>query len=93
MVNGYKQPYVRNSRHEAARASRLLSTAIGIPVAAHGVIVLVDPRNLTIRTPPADVTITTRHGLQRWATTLPPVLSEEQVETIFDLVRRSTTWT
>lgn len=93
MVSGHKQPYVRNSRHEAARASRLLTTATGIPVNARGVIVLVDPRNLTIRNAPPDVTITTRYGLKRWVSALPPVLSEEQVETIFDEVRRSTAWT
>jgi hypothetical protein len=29
MVNGHRQPYVRNARHEARRASRLLSAAVG----------------------------------------------------------------
>lgn len=93
MVNGYKQPYVRNSRHEAARASRLLSAATGIPVTAHAVIVLVDPRTITIRSAPADVTITTRHRLRGWATSLPTILSPEQVEAIFNQARRSTVWT
>lgn len=93
LVNGHKQPYLRNSRHEAARASRLLSAATGLTVTARGVIVLVDPRHLTIRNVPPDVTITTRYGLKRWASDLPPVLSEEQVEAIFNQVRRSATWT
>lgn len=92
LVNGHKQPYIRNSRHEAARASRLLSTATGIPVTIRGVIVLVEPRNLTVRNAPADVSITTRYGLKRWTSALPAVLSEEHVETIFNHVRRSTTW-
>ncbi|MER7072997.1 nuclease-related domain-containing protein [Terrabacter sp. NPDC000476] len=93
MVNGHKQPYLRNSRHEAARASRLLTTAVGRPIQARSMIVLVDPARLNIRTPPQDVIVTTRRGLHRWASTQPVVLSDHEVETIFDHVRRSTTWT
>ncbi|GAA1501932.1 hypothetical protein GCM10009740_38430 [Terrabacter terrae] len=93
MVNGHKQPYLRNSRHEAARASRLLTAATGSSIEARSVIVLVDPGNLTIRTPPPDVAITTRRGLQRWVSALLPVLSDQEVETIFTHVRRSSTWT
>jgi hypothetical protein len=93
MVNGHKQPYLRNSRHEAARASRLLSSATGLVVEARSVIVLVDPGSLKICTAPKDVTVTTRRALRRWAAALPPVLSEQEVETIFTHVRRSTTWT
>jgi hypothetical protein len=36
MVNGVRQPYVRNGRHEAACASRLLSAACGFSVAVSG---------------------------------------------------------
>ena len=36
MVNGQRQPYLRNSRHEAARASRLLSVACAMPVKVRG---------------------------------------------------------
>ncbi|TQM54593.1 nuclease-related domain-containing protein [Humibacillus xanthopallidus] len=92
MVNGRKQPYLRNSRHEAARASRLLTAATGSPIEAHSVIVLVDPGKLTIRTSPRDVTITTRRGLKRWASALPSVLPDQEVETIFNQIRRSSTW-
>jgi len=37
MVNGHRQPYVRNSRHEATRASRLLTAAGGFPLSVVGV--------------------------------------------------------
>lgn len=92
MVNGRKHPYVRNSRHEAARASRLLTAALGWRVPVRGVIVFVDPRNFTIRDEPVDVAVTTRYGLNRWARSLPTVLSDQHVDAIFDRVRRSTTW-
>ena len=32
MVNGHRQPYVRNSRYEATRAAKLLTAACGFPV-------------------------------------------------------------
>ena len=41
LVNGHRQPYVRNSRHEAARAGRAgrpLSAACGFPVVVTGVV-------------------------------------------------------
>jgi hypothetical protein len=90
--NGHKQPYLRNARHEASRASRLLTAASRIPVHARSVIVLVDPGSLTIRTSPRDVTVTTRRGLKRWTSALPRVLSDDEIDTMFHHVRRSTTW-
>jgi hypothetical protein len=93
MVSGQKQPYLRNSRHESNRASKLLSAATGFEVHAHPVIPVVDPRNITYRNPSADVTVVTRRGLKRWVSTLAPALDDNQVETIFSAIRRSTTWT
>jgi Nuclease-related domain len=92
MVSGHRQPYLRNSRHEANRASRLLSAATGFEVSVHPVIAVVDPRNITYRNPPSDVTVVTRRGLKRWATSLRPALSDEHIESIFSVARRSTTW-
>lgn len=39
MIIGQRQPYIRNSRHEAGRAARLLTAACGFPVAVTGVVV------------------------------------------------------
>lgn len=36
LVNGHRQPYVRNGRHEAQRASRLLTARTGFPVLVTG---------------------------------------------------------
>jgi hypothetical protein len=38
LVSGVHQLYIRNSRHGAARAGRLLSVACGFPVTATGVV-------------------------------------------------------
>ena len=40
-VNGQPTPYLRNSRHEAERAGRLLSEALGFPVPVRPVLVFV----------------------------------------------------
>jgi hypothetical protein len=92
MVNGVRQPYIRCSRHEALRASRLLSQACGFPVEARAVIAVIDPRNFTIKEPPADVAVTTRVQLSRWLTRQPQVLDPNQVDGIFRIARRSCTW-
>lgn len=53
MVNGHKQPYVRNSRYEAARASRILTGLAGLPVFVTGVIAVIGAHEgLTIKSQP-----------------------------------------
>lgn len=93
MVNGQRQPYVRNSRHEAERASRLLTRACGFPVRAQAVIVLVSPCRLTVREDPADVAVTTDWDLGGWLHARPQILSPDRIEAIFQVMRRSSTWT
>jgi hypothetical protein len=93
MVNGQKQPYIRNSRHEAARASRLLSDACGFPVPVVGMVVPVGANSLKVKEAPEDVKIVNRMGLRDWFRKRPIVLSDEQLALIFDAARRSTTWT
>lgn len=92
MVNGHRQPYLRNSRHEAERASRLLTAAVGTPVAVRGLVVVVDPRSINRAKAPDDVAVVTRLELARWAAGLPPAMSPERVEAVFAAARRSTTW-
>ena len=41
MVNGGRVPYIRNSRFEAKRASRMLSEHVGFPVPLTGLIAVV----------------------------------------------------
>jgi hypothetical protein len=92
MVNGTRHPYIRNSRHEALRTGRLLSQACGFPVAARGVIAVIDPRNMTIKDRPPGVVVTTRVQLSRWLARQPQVLDPNHVDAIFRVARRSSTW-
>jgi hypothetical protein len=53
---------------------------------------VIDPRNFTIKEHPADVAVTTRVQLSRWLARQPQVLHPDQVDAIFRVARRSTTW-
>lgn len=92
MVNGRKQPYIRNSRHEANRATRLLRAGCGFPVSVAGVVVPVGAAAVTIKTPPIDVHVVNRKALRAWLRRRPVLLTDAEVEAVFDVARRSTTW-
>ena len=91
-VNGTQVPYVRNSRHEAERASRYLSAACGFPVAVAGIIVPVGAESITIKEPPADVLVVNRMALTDWLRRRPSILDEATIAGVFEAARRSTTW-
>jgi hypothetical protein len=93
MVNGVRQPYVRNSRHEADRVSRLLSSSIGHPIAVTGVVVPVGAQDVRIKEPPKDVAVVPRRQLWRWFSHQPQALPVAIIDTLFEQARRSTTWT
>ncbi len=92
MINGHRQPYIRNSRHEAERATRLLTAACAFPVFVTGIVVPVGANDMTIKTAPDDVHVVNRMRLGRWLRDRPVVLTDAQIGRIFDAARRSTTW-
>lgn len=94
MVNGHKTFYVRNSRFEAARSSRLLGAAAGSRVAVTGLIAVTGARQLSVRSQPpcGNVHVVTRNDIVAWLRRREPVLSDPLVDVIYELARRSTTW-
>jgi len=96
MVNGQRQPYIRNSRHEAARAGRLLTVACGFPVAVTGLIAVMGAHEgFTVKEQPpgGDVHVMTRREVDRWLRKRDAgVLSPGQVEAVHTTARRSTVW-
>ena len=93
LVNRTRHPYIRNSRHEAERASRLLSTAVGEPVVVHGLVVTVNAKSFTIkRSPQPGVTVLYRKQLAPWLLRLGDSLDQDLLNRIWDVARRSTTW-
>jgi hypothetical protein len=92
LVNGQLQPYMRNSRHEASRAARLLSAAAGVAVEATGVVVPVGAAEVVVKEPPADVAVVSRARLVKWLISTPEVLDPDAVDKLFRAARRPTTW-
>ncbi|MGH3384389.1 MAG: nuclease-related domain-containing protein [Nocardioidaceae bacterium] len=92
MVNGQRLPYVRNSRHEAARASRLLSAACGFDVPVRGVVVLVGTRDVTVKRKPGDIHIVERRRLTRWLRSRNGLLDATALDAVHDAARRAATW-
>ena len=94
MVNGHRQPYIRNSRHEAKRAAGLLSASCGFPVEVAGVVVPVRAADVAVKKAPDDVFVGSRAQVSRWLRRCPEVLRADAIEAIFATAtaRRSTTW-
>jgi hypothetical protein len=96
MVNGQRVPYGRNSRFEAKRTAKLLTAALGgAPVPVTGVIAVMGARKgFTVKSQPpdSDVHVITRREVARWLAGRPEVLSDNDVEAIYAVARRSDTW-
>lgn len=92
MVNGQKQPHLRNAEYEAQRVSRLLSAAAGFRVDVAPVIAVVDPASLTMRERPEQVVVLTSSQLVRWLKKRPATLAPEQVRALFDISVDPAAW-
>lgn len=92
MVNGQRQPYVRNARFEADRAARLLGAACARAVAVRGVVVPVNARDVVVKAQPVDVQVVPRRQLVAWLLRHGETLDDEPIDSIYDAARRSTTW-
>lgn len=92
MVNGTRHPYIRNARHEAQRAAKLLTKATRGTVEVLGLVVPVDARNFTVREQPADVRVVNRRRLVEFLRGLPTVMADDRVLELLSAARLSTTW-
>lgn len=92
MVAGQRQKHVRNSVHEAARAARRLSVAVGEPVPVQGVLVVVDAKRLTVREQPKDVVVVSAGRLHQWLIKRPAVFTPEQILRLLPAANRPSTW-
>jgi hypothetical protein len=92
MVDGHKQHYLSHSRHEAARAGKRLSAAVGEPVPVTPVLVLIEPKNLTIKQRPTGVEVVADRQLLRSLQRRRSVLTEQQVARITAAAVVPSTW-
>lgn len=92
MVNGRRTPHIRNAEHEAARAAKALTAAVGFPVVVKPLIAVVDPNKLVVRELPATVQVVTSGQLVRWLRTRSAVLSEADVELLSAAAAQPEVW-
>ncbi|KAB2354228.1 nuclease-related domain-containing protein [Actinomadura montaniterrae] len=94
MVGGTKVDYLRNSRHEAQRARKLLADACGRHVPVQAAVVFVGAKGFTVRNGgPHDVAVLRDvRAFRRWLRRCGNVLSPEQVAEVHAAARRPKTW-
>ncbi len=91
-VNGSPHnEYLRASRAEARKASRLLGAACGLPVEVTGVVVVIADR-LDIKGMPPETPVVGRKNIADWLRSQPLRLNGTQIETIYAVGRRPGTW-
>ena len=91
MVAGRKTRHLYNAAHEAARATKLLTAAAGFPVKVTAVVVIVEPKTLTIKACPEQVVVTDAQ-LPRWLRTASPMLAWAELARISAVAVQPGTW-
>lgn len=94
-VNGFNQTYVRNSRHEARRAAKLLSAAAGFDVEVRGIVAIMGAhRGFTVKEQPRDgvVSVIARKQVDAHLQAMPAVLGVPSIERVFAVARHLATW-
>jgi hypothetical protein len=92
LVAGKRTRHLLCAAHEAARAAKLLGTAVGFPVEVTGVVVIVEPKSLTIKARPEHVAVVREARLLAWLRRFPPVLGPEKVAQIASAAVQPETW-
>jgi len=90
-VSGTKQPYLAKSRAEGKRSSKILSGACGFEVTVNPMIVIM-ASEIVFKGSPNDVKVIGRREVAEWIGRQNPRLSPEQVESIYAVARRRSTW-
>ena len=91
-VGGRAQLHVRNAEHEADRAARRLSAAVGTQVEVTPVIAVVAAESLTVKAAPDRVVVVAADRLLRELRRRPAVLTDEQVQRLLQAADRPGTW-
>jgi hypothetical protein len=90
-LNGHRTDFLPVATHEARRASRLLSAALGREILVRPIIALIVD-DLVIKQPPTDVTVVKVGGLRRWLLGQPPTITPAEVVSIAGLAHKPSTW-
>jgi hypothetical protein len=89
--NGHRTDFIRKAIAEATRATTLLTTALGSPVAARPVLAILAD-DWTIRGGPPDVFVGSPRGVKDWLRRQPAALEPRAVTAIMAAAARPETW-
>jgi Nuclease-related domain len=91
-VNNVNQPYLRNSRHEASSAARILTSAVGLEVRVTPVLAFVDAESIKIGGSQHDVLVTRGEEVDQALRDLSARYSFQERERILSIARRAEIW-
>jgi hypothetical protein len=94
MVGRTRVDYLRKSQAEGRRAQRLLTRAAQMDVPVQPVIVFVGARRFSVRRggPVTVAVLASPRALHRWLRKQPAVLTDAQVNALYDVARQPATW-
>jgi len=92
LVGGEAHDHIRAAKARAAAAAELLSAASGSPVRVRPILVVVDPRRLSVRVAAAGVRVIPSWQLERFLSRGARTLTGTEVARISDLADLATTW-
>ncbi|MGD9956031.1 MAG: nuclease-related domain-containing protein [Candidatus Nanopelagicales bacterium] len=95
LVNGQRTDYLRNSRFEGERATKLLTAGAGFPVFVKPVLIFTTGTlipDVTIKSRPDDVAILDRMDVPRAFKRSTVMLTPKQVAQVYAVARRSINW-
>ncbi|MDL5351278.1 nuclease-related domain-containing protein [Microbacterium sp. zg-YB36] len=92
LVNGQRTKHLRNAEHEADRAAKLLTLAVGAPVSVTPIVAVVGAKDITVRERPDRVIILRASQLARWLRRRPQTLDASQVAQLVDRASDLATW-
>jgi len=96
LVNGQNTDYLRNSRYEAERVRKALLRHLDQEVPVRAVLVFLTGTvvpQVTIKQMPLDVLVLDRVHIPGAFKRAPERMSPEMIERVYEVARRSTTWT
>jgi len=91
-VGGSSHPFLRDAEYEVGRVERALGLLHGAPVHATGVVVIIDPKGITVVEKPRDVSVVGSADLVPFLQALPDVLTGGDIERLGALAARPDTW-
>jgi hypothetical protein len=95
LVDGYAQPYIRNSEFEADRVRKILCKRLGWEPFVKSALVFLTGTlvpDVTIKSPPEKVVILHRMDVPMVFRRSTGRLDEDQVAGVFEVARHSSTW-